>query len=201
MDGWEIKLVHDSAHDRLMQPPSRHPGTFLRREISMGRHRTHDGVPAVLKGVMKRPHEARFPDSFWRRGTSLSIDAKGLYAVLVTFADYRTGETYVTNLRLQLETRHGVVKIKNLLSELERAGFIKRWQEPHGNLKAKRHIRCLKYIDSPVVQIPSHRPGGIVFGPTENQPTIRTPVKSSVTPEKQEESSFPHTQEKPERIM
>ena len=42
---------------------------------------------------MKRDHEVRFPDKFWRRGTHLSIDAKALYAVLVTFADYKTGES------------------------------------------------------------------------------------------------------------
>jgi len=39
------------------------------------------------------------------------MDAKGLYAVLATFADYKTGETFVSNPRLQLESGHGIVKV------------------------------------------------------------------------------------------
>jgi hypothetical protein len=150
---------------------------------------------------VKREHEVRFPDKFWRRGTYLSIDAKALYAVLATFANYRTGETFVSNWKLQLETGYGVVKIKKLLLELERAGFIERRREIRGNLKAKRHIRCLKYIVSPTVQIPSYRPDGMDSVCIESDTTIRTPVKSSVTPQEQEESTFPDTRENPERIM
>jgi hypothetical protein len=146
-------------------------------------------------------HEVRFPDKFWRRGTHLSIDAKGLYAVLATFADYRTGETFVSNGRLQVETRHGIVKIKALLTELEKAGFIARRREFRGNLKGKRHIRCLKYICAPRVQIPSGRAYGMDSVRIENDATILTPVKSSVTPKEQEESSFPQREPESERIM
>ena len=120
------------------------------------------------------------PDKFWRRGTLLSIDAKSLYAVLATFADYRTGETFVSNARLELETGYGRDKVKTLLSELERADFIQRRRELRGNLKAKRHIKCLKYVSSPIDGNPDYRPDGLVFRATDNQPTILTPVKSSV---------------------
>jgi hypothetical protein len=150
--------------------------------------------------AMKREHEVRFPDKFWRRGTHLSMDAKGLYAVLATFADYRTGETFVSNTRLQLETGHGISKIKRLLVELESAAFIERRREFRGNLKAKRYIRCLKYVVS-TVQIPSHRPDGMASVRVENDATILAPVKSSVTPYKQEESSVSYIQETSKRIM
>jgi hypothetical protein len=128
------------------------------------------------------------------------MDAKGLYAVIATFADYRTGETFVSNARLQLETGHGISKIKALLVELEKADFIERRREFRGNLKAKRHIRCLKYI-VPTVQISSHRVDCMDSVRIEKDATILTPVKSSVTPKEQEESSFPHRAPKPERIM
>jgi hypothetical protein len=155
----------------------------------------------LLSGAtVKRDHEVRFPDKFWRRSTQLSFAAKGLYAVLATFADYRTGQTFVSNVRLHLETGYGVCKIKRLLKELEKGEFIERDQELRGNLKSKRHIRCLKHVVS-VVWKSSYRPGGTVSGLTENDTTIRIPVKSSVTPKEQEESSFPHSQEIPERIM
>jgi len=90
--------------------------------------------------------------------------------------------------------------VKKLLRELELAGFIKRTRQTNGNLLSKRWIRCIKYVV----------PDGLKFSLSarqtdsqspENQSTIFTPVKSSVTPEKQEKSSFPHTQETPERIM
>jgi hypothetical protein len=77
-----------------------------------------------------------------------SIDAKSLYAVLATFVEYKTGGTYVTNGRLQLDTGHGLRKIKTLLNELQRGGFISRRGEYRRNLKAKRYIRCLKYVVS-----------------------------------------------------
>jgi len=150
---------------------------------------------------VKRDHEVRFPDSFWRRTTHLSMDAKGLYAVLATFADYKTGETFVSDPRLQLETGHGIVKVKTLLVELEKAGYIVRRRDFRGNLKAKRHIRCLKYICAPRVQIPSGRADGMDSVRIENHATIFTSVKSSVTPEQQEVSSFPHRGPKAERIM
>lgn len=150
---------------------------------------------------MKRDHEVRFPDKFWRRATHLSMDAKGLYAVLATFADYKTGETFVSNHRLQLETGHGIVKVKALLVELEKAGYIERRREVRGNLKAKRHIHCLKYVRAPIVQIPSGRADGMDSVRIENDATILTPVKSSVTPKEQEESSFPQRVQKTERIM
>lgn len=136
--------------------------------------------------TVSREHEVRLPDRFWRHSTHLSLDAKGLYSILLTFIDYGTCMTFVSNSRLQRETGYGVVKVKALLSELKSSGYITRTQELRGNLKSKRHIQCLKYA-SPVVQIPSNRPGGTVFGTTENQPTIRTKSKSSVTKSKEEE--------------
>jgi hypothetical protein len=92
----------------------------------------------------------------------------------------------VSNRRLERESGYGVVKVKALLSKLEKNGYIKREQKRQGNLKSKRFIHCLKYA-SPVVQVPSNRPGSTVFGTTENQPTILTKSKSSVTkPEERE---------------
>jgi hypothetical protein len=135
---------------------------------------------------MGREHEVRLPDRFWRDSTRLSLDAKGLYSILLTFIDYQTGITFVSNPRLEGETGYGVVKVKALLSELETNGYIKRWQELRGNLKSNRYIQCLRYA-SPVVQIPSNRPGSTVSGTTANQPTIFTKSKSSVTKPKEEE--------------
>lgn len=135
---------------------------------------------------MSREHEVRLPDRFWRYSTCLSLDAKGLYAILLTFIDYRTCITFVSNRRLERETGFGVVKVKQLLSELKANGYIKSTQERRGNLKSKRFIQCLKYT-SPVVQISSNRPGGTVFGATENQPTILTESKSSVTQSKEKD--------------
>jgi hypothetical protein len=148
----------------------------------------------------KRDHEVRLPDRFWRCGTHLSLDAKALYAVLATFADYKTGETFVSNARLRLVTGFGRDKIKQLLRELQNAEFISRRRRLRKNLKAERYIRCLKYVCS-MDGKSAYRPDGLVSGTHENQPSIFTPVKSSVTPEKQEKSSFPRTQVAPERIM
>jgi len=145
---------------------------------------------------LKREHEVRFPDSFWRRGTSLSIHAKALYAVLVTFADYRTGETFVSNGRLQIETGFGRDKVKELLRELTQAGFISRRRRLKENLKAERYISCLKHVCSTDGKS-DHRTDKRVFGTHENQPTIPTQVKSSVTPEIQEGSSFPPPPQQP----
>jgi hypothetical protein len=122
---------------------------------------------------MSREHEVRLPDRFWRHSTNLSLDAKGLYSILLTFIDYETCITFVSNRRLEREAGYGLVKVKELLKELESNGYIKRTQQKRGNLKSKRYIQCLMYA-SPVVQIPSNRPGSTVFGTTENQPTILT---------------------------
>jgi Helix-turn-helix domain len=128
------------------------------------------------------------------------MDAKALYAILATFADYKTGETFVSNERLQIETGFGRDKVKELLRELAKAGFISRRRRLRKNLKAERYIRCLKHVCSTDGKS-AYRRDGRVFGTHENQTSILTPVKSSVTPEKQEESSFPHAGEIPERIM
>jgi hypothetical protein len=132
----------------------------------------------------------RFPDRFWRRATDLSHAAKGLYATVATFTDYRTGETFVSNLRLQQETGLGREKIKSLLRELERAGFIERTRELRCNLKSKRHIRCKKYVCSDGLE------SGLsarqtAFRATENQATIFTPVRSSVTPKTKKSHRYP----------
>lgn len=150
---------------------------------------------------MKREHEVRFPDRFWRRETRLCIAAKGLYAILATFADYRTGETWVGNTQLEMQAGLGRDKIRALLRELEAAGFISRRRQVRKNLKAERYIRCLKYVSSTDGKS-AYRPDGRVFGTHEKPPTIFTPVKSSVTPEKQEGSSLPQILTKiPERIQ
>ena len=148
----------------------------------------------------KRDHEVRFPDSFWRLGTPMSIHAKALYAVLSTFADYRTGETFVGNERLQAETGFGRDKIKELLRELVKAGFISRRRRLRKNLKAERYIRCLRYVCS-TDEKSAYRRDGLVVGTHEIQTSILTPVKSSVTPEIRERSSLPPAGEIPERIM
>ena len=130
----------------------------------------------------KREHEVRFPDKFWRNTTPLSHTAKGLYATLVTFADYRTGLTYVSNLRLQKETGYGREKIERLLRELESDGWIKRTRQRSRNLYGKRFIRCLRYVTSDALKS-SVSAGCSENRGTENQGYIRTPVRSSVTPE------------------
>lgn len=164
-----------------------------------------EGPPAVNRiaplrsggALLSREHEVRLPDRFWRHCTHLSLDAKGLYSILLTFIDYETSITFVSNPRLEKETGYGIVKVKALLAELELAGYIKRTQERRGNLKSKRFIECLKFL-SPAVQIPSDRPGGTVFGTTENQPTILTKSESSVTQSKAGEVRPSLTVETPE---
>lgn len=119
---------------------------------------------------MKREHEVRVPASFWL-STHLSFDAKALYNLLLIFVNWSTGETFVSNQRLQLITRWGRDKIKRLLAELERAHFIKRQRELSKNLKAKRHITCLKYaISSSDGLKTSPSVDGLVFGTTEKAP-------------------------------
>jgi hypothetical protein len=51
--------------------------------------------------MSKGEHEVRLPDRFWRHSTHLSLDAKGMYSILLTFIDYRTCETHVGNDRLE----------------------------------------------------------------------------------------------------
>src|SRR5262249_23309527 len=107
----------------------------------------------------------------------------------------------VSNPRLEKESGFGIVKVKALLSELERNGYIKRVQEMSRNLKSKRHIQCLRHV-SPVVQNPSNRPGGTVFGTTEKRP-LSLPSQSHPSPiQEQEKSSLPLPDQKlPERLM
>ncbi len=139
----------------------------------------------------RREHEVRFPDKFWRKSTRLSHDAKGLYATIVTFADYRTGMTFVGNARLQSETGYGRDKIEKLLRELELAKFIDRSRESNGNLLFRRWIKCLKYVVSSDALNFRESAGCPDFQGTENQGTILTPVKSSVTPEEKKSHLYP----------
>ena len=116
---------------------------------------------------MNREHEVRLPDRFWRHSTKLSPVAKTLYAILLTFIDWNTGETHVGNPRLEKELGCGRDKVKELLLELENAGFIKRWRLFVGNLKSKRVLRCLKFLSRDGISV--HRLDGRLFG----QPKIR----------------------------
>ena len=118
---------------------------------------------------MSREHEVRLPDRFWRHSTNLSLDAKGLYSILLTFIDYETCITFVSNRRLEREAGYGLVKVKELLKELESNGYIKRTQQKRGNLKSKRYIQCLMYA-SPVVQ----------FRPTD--PVVQFSVRPRISP-------------------
>jgi len=158
---------------------------------------------------MSRDHEIRFPDKFWRRATPLSHAAKGLYATLATFADYRTGLTYVSNERLQKETGYGRDKLEDLLRRLERGGWIKRTRQCRRNLRWKRWIKCLRYVVSDALKFSESGRCPENQG-TETQGYIFTPVKSSVTPEEQSQKHLYPTQDhsvseapgqKPERIM
>lgn len=148
----------------------------------------------------KREHEIRFPDKFWRSATPLSHVAKGLYATLATFADYRTGLTFVSNERLQKETGFGRDKVERLLRELECGGYIERTRQCRRNLRWKRWVKCLRYVSSDSLIFRASDRHTENQG-TENQGYIRTPVKSSVTPERQEKSSFPCRPQNAERIM
>lgn len=139
--------------------------------------------------MSKREHEVRLPDRFWRHSTHLSLDAKGLYAILLTFTDYATNKTYVSNLRLQRESGFGAVKIKCLLAQLEAGKYIERSHRYVRNLRSQRIIRCLKF--SSTVQIPSSRLDGMVFDRPKTIP-ISLPSHSHPSPiPKKEESSEP----------
>jgi hypothetical protein len=139
---------------------------------------------------VSREHEVRFPDRFWLRATHLSQEAKALYATLVTFADYRTGRTFVSNARLQLETGYGRDLVRRLLRELEAAGFIRRSRESKKNLLSKRWISCLRYVTSDGLSVsPSVRRTDSQS--PEKQSTICASVKSSVTPETKTSHLYP----------
>jgi len=86
-------------------------------------------------------------------------------------------------------------------TQVGRGGLHRASPRVRGNQKAKRHIRCMKHIRSQTVQNPSSRADGIDSVRIENDASIFTPVKSSVTPKEQQDSSFPHCAAKPERIM
>jgi len=124
-----------------------------------------------------------------------------MYSILLTFTDYQTGETHVGNARLERESGYGRDKIKGLLAELERAGFIERKRLYVGNLKSKRILRCLKFVSMDGKS--AHRLDGRVSGHTENQPYILTESKSSVPSQSHKsKSSIPLPgPEIPERIM
>ena len=130
-----------------------------------------------------------------------SIRAKALYSILLTFVDYATNETYVSNLRLQRESGFGAVKVKGLLAELQAAKFIERSHRYVCNLRSKRTIRCLKFVST--VQIPNSRPEGMVFDQPKTIP-ISLPSHSHPSPIlKKEKSSepFPAQAEKAERVI
>jgi hypothetical protein len=153
---------------------------------------------------VSREHEVRLPDRFWRHATHLSLGAKGLYAILLTFVDYATCETHVGNDRLERESGYARDKVKALISELEANGFIERKRLYVGNLKSKRILRCLKFLS--IDGISAHRADGRVFGqpkispislPSHSHPSpIQKPLDSS-EPFPEPETSDPN----PERIM
>jgi hypothetical protein len=138
---------------------------------------------------MSREHEVRLPDRFWRHSTHLSLDAKGLYSILLTFIDYRTNDTHVGNIRLERESGYGREKVKELISELEANGFIERKRLYVGNLKSTRIIRCLKFVSTDGKSV--NRPDGRVFGQPKISP-ISLPSHSHPSPiQRPEESSLP----------
>jgi hypothetical protein len=150
---------------------------------------------------VSREHEVRVPDRFWRHSTKISTDAKSLYSILLTFIDYVTNETYVSNLRLQRESGFGAVKVKGLLAELQAGNYIERSHRYVCNLRSKRTIRCLKFVST--VQIPYSRPEGMVFDRPKTIP-ISLPSHShpSPIPNKEESSEpYPAQAEKAERVM
>jgi hypothetical protein len=149
---------------------------------------------------MSREHEVRLPDRFWRFSTPLSLDAKGLYSILLTFVDYKTFKTHVGNLRLQQESGYGRDKVKELILELESNGFIERERLYRGNLKSKRIIRCLKFVSIGGKSV--SRLDKLLSSTTENQSHILAKSSDPSPIQKKEESSLPLLEEgKLERIM
>jgi hypothetical protein len=149
---------------------------------------------------VSREHEVRLPDRFWRHSTHISIGAKALYSILLTFIDYRTNETTVSNDRLERESGYGRDKVKAVILELEATGFIERKRLYVGNLKSKRILRCLKFVSTDGFSV--SRLDGRVFGQPKISP-ISLPSHSHPSPiQKKEESSLPLPEpEKLERIM
>jgi hypothetical protein len=150
--------------------------------------------------MSKREHEVRLPDRFWRHSTHLSLDAKGVYSILLTFIDYRTCETHVGNDRLERECGYARDKVKALISELEAKGFIERTRLYVGNLKSKRILRCLKFVSIDGFSV--HQADGRVFGQPKINPISEPSHSSDPSQSHQSNSSLPLPEpEKPERIM
>ena len=150
---------------------------------------------------MSREHEVRLPDRFWRHCTHLSLDAKGMYSILLTFIDYRTNETVVSNARLERESGYGRDKVKALILQLEASGFIERKRLYVGNLKSQRILRCLKFVSMDGNSV--NRLDRRVSGQPKVSP-ISLPSHSHPSPiPKKEESSepFPADAEKLQRAM
>lgn len=168
----------------------------------MARPSARDGLTAFRFGgaTLSREHEVRLPDRFWRHCTHLSVDAKAMYCILLTFIDYRTAETHVGNDRLERESGYGRDKVKGLLAELESNEFIERKRLCVGNLKSERILRCLKFVSMDGFSV--NRPDGRVFGQPKISP-ISLPSHSSVPSQSHESTaSLPLSDpEKPERIM
>ena len=150
--------------------------------------------------MSKREHEVRLPDRFWRHSTHLSLDAKGMYSILLTFTDYRTSETHVGNTRLERESGFGRNKVEALLRELEHSAFIKRSRKYRGNLKSERTIHCLKFTSIPLKS--GIRLDTPVFDAPKISPISLPSHSSEPSQSHQSNSSIPLPEpEKPERIM
>jgi hypothetical protein len=149
---------------------------------------------------VSREHEVRLPDRFWRHCTKISLDAKALYSILLTFVDYKTAETHVGNLRLECESGYGRDKVKSLLAELESNKFIERKRLYAGNLKSKRILRCLKFLSMEGKSVNRSMDG---FSVIPKISPISLPSHSHPSPiQKKEKSSLPLPEaEAPERIM
>lgn len=152
--------------------------------------------------MSNREHEVRLPDRFWRHCTHLSLEAKGMYSILLTFVDYQTAETHVGNVRLERESGYGRDKVKALIAELEASGFIKRKWLYAGNLKSKRILRCLKFLSTDGFSV--SRPDGRVFSRPKISP-LSLPSHSSEPSQSHKSNSsepLPAEPETPsERIM
>ena len=150
--------------------------------------------------MSRREHEVRVPDRLWRHGVKISTDAKALYCILLTFIDYRTGETHVGNARLEKESGYGRDKVKSLLVELEANKFIERNRLYVGNLKSRRVLRCLKFVSMDGFSV--NRPDGRVFGQPKISPISEPSHSSEPSQSHTSTSSIPLPEpEKPERIM
>ena len=168
----------------------------------MARPAAGDGFTVIRFGgeSVSREHEVRLPDRFWRHSTHLSLDAKGMYSILLTFVDYNTGETVVGNDRLERESRYGRDKVERLIAELEANGFIERRWLYAGNLKSKRIISCLKFVSMPCKS--GSRFDERVFREPKISP-ISLPSHSSVPSQSHKSTaSLPLPgPEKPQRVM